>query len=324
MPRSLIPRLGCAAALALGTLLLLTAPSAIAQPDNPLIRVGTGPNDPSLSLIYADRGGIFKRAGLNVEVSRQATTATMAAAVLGGSLEIAQGSGLGAIQIIAKGVPLVLIGNLALYNADKPDVALLVLASSGIVNPKDLEGKTLAGVALGDLNSISTMMWLEAHNVDTSTLKFVEIPASASLAAMEQNRIAATTVYEPFYSAFVATGKVRVMGYPYDALSRRFADSVLFAQTKWVAAHGPLVTRFLRALQEASMYVGAHESEAAPLLAQFAGLEPTAQTALHHPDRDTAIAPSDIQPIIDAATKNKLIPKAFSAQDIICSCALRK
>jgi len=246
-------RLSAAAMLALGAVLTLSAPSAVAQTDASLIRVGTGPNDPSMPLIYGDKGGAFKRAGLNVEVSRQATTSTMAAAVLGGSLEIAQGSGLGAIHIISKGVPLTLVGNLALYNADHPDTALLVLTGSTIKTPKDMEGKTLAGVALGDLNSISTVMWLDQRGVDTSTLKFVEIPASASLAAMEQNRIEATTVYEPFYSAFVASGKARVLGYPYDSLGRHWADSVIFARTDWVAAHGPLVGRFLRALQEAAI-----------------------------------------------------------------------
>jgi len=324
MMRSTVARCASAAVLALSATLLAAMPCAVAQSDNPLIRVGTGPNDPSLPLIYGDKGGVFKRASLNVEVSRQATTSTMAAAVLGGSLEIAQGSGLGAIQIIAKGVPLTLVGNLALYNADHPDTALLVLANSSIKTAKDLEGKTLAGVALGDLNSISTVMWLDQRGVDTSTLKFVEIPASASLAAMEQNRIEATTVYEPFYSAFVATGKARILGYPYDALGRHWADSVIYARTDWAAAHGPLIGRFLRALTEASTYVASHETEVGPLMAQFVGLDPNAMPQVHHPDRGVAMAPSDIQPIIDAAAKYKLIPKAFAAQDIICSCALRK
>jgi len=35
-------------------------------------------------------------------------------------------------------------------------------------------------------------------------------------------------------------------------------------ETNWAAAHGPLITRFLRALQEASTYVAAHETEVMP------------------------------------------------------------
>jgi NitT/TauT family transport system substrate-binding protein len=321
-------RMAFATVLALVGMIPMGAPPAHAQATSqgagPLIRVGTGPNDQSLSLVYGDKGGVFRRHGLNVEVSRQTTTATMAAAVVGGSLEIAQGSTLGAIQALARGLPLTLIGNLAYYNAEKPDIGLLVLANSAIRAPKDLEGKTLAGVALSDMNSISTVMWLEQRGVDVSTLKFVEIPASASLAALEQNRISAATVYEPFYSAFLASGKVRALGYPYEALGKHYSNSVLYAETKWAGEHRELIERFLRALQEASAYVAAHEAETSGLLATFAGLDPATMANVKHPERGVAISPADIQPIIDAAVKFKVIPKAFAAQDVMCVCALRK
>lgn len=312
------------AAFVLAALGVAAAPT-MAQSDTTLIRVGTGPNDPSLPLIYGDRGGVFKRYGLNVEVSRQATTSTMAAGVIGGSLDIAQGSGLGAVQVIAKGAPLTLIGNLALYNADRPDVGLLVLANGPIKSPADLKGKTFAGVALADLNSISTVMWLDQRGVDTSTLQFVEVPASAALAALEQNRIQATTVYEPFLSTYVATGKVRLLGAPYDALGKRYSSSVIYARTAWAAEHAALIAKFLAALAESAAYVAAHETEAAPLMAQFVGLDPANFTPiLHHPERAVPIGPADVQPIIDAAIKYKLIPKPISPQDIICACVLRK
>jgi NitT/TauT family transport system substrate-binding protein len=309
--------------LALAALIPTGAPPAGAQ-SSPLIRVGTGPNDQSLPLVYGDKGGVFKRHGLNVEVSRQTTTSVMAAAVVGGSLEIAQGSTLGAVQAIAKGLPLTLIGNLGLYNADRPDIGLLVLNSSPIRTPKDLEGKAIAVVALQDMNAISTLMWLEQRGVDIASLKYVEVPASASLAALEQNRIVATTVYEPFYSAFMGSGKVRVIGYPYDAIAKRYSNSVIYAETKWAAEHRDLIDRFLRALQEAGTYVSTHEAETAPMLAQFAGLDPAAMGQVKHAERMTAILPADIQPIIDAAFKFKVIPKSFPAQDILCSCALRR
>ena len=48
------------------------------------------------------------------------------------------------------------------------------------------------------------------------------------------------------------------------------------------------------------------------------------ETPRKHPERGVAISPADIQPIIDAAVKFKVIPKAFAAQDVMCVCALRK
>ena len=323
MLRSLVSRSTVVMSLAV-IAALCSASSGFAQADASLIRVSTGPSDPSTSLVFAERMGYFKRAGLNVQLTPGATTSTMAAAVAGGSIDIGQGSSLGAVQIIAKGVPLTIVGNQALFNADKPDVALLVLTGSPIKTAKDMAGKTLSGVALQDLNSVSTAMWLQQRGVDPESLKFVEIPGSASLAGLEQHRIDATTVYEPFFSKFLATGEVRVLGYPYEAIGKHFSDAVVYAQTAWAAAHPELIHRFLVAYNEANAYVVAHEAEGDAVMAQYAGLDPATATSIHHPERAIAIAPSDLQPVIDAAAKMKLIPKVIPASEMICSCALRK
>jgi ABC-type nitrate/sulfonate/bicarbonate transport system substrate-binding protein len=235
-----------------------------------------------------------------------------------------QASGLGAIQIIARGIPLTLIGATSYYNSDKPNEGLLVLASSPYKTAKDLEGQTMASVALQNMNSIATLMWLSARGVDVSTIKSIEVPVSASLAALEQNRIAATQVYEPFYSAFIATGKVRVLGHPYGAVGKRYADALLMADSKWATDNAAVVGRFLRVLQEASAYVTRHETETAPLLVQFAGLDPNGNLNVHHSDRGVTLVPGDVQPLIDAGYKFKAIPKMLRAEDLICTCALRR
>jgi len=36
------------------------------------------------------------------------------------------------------------------------------------------------------------------------------------------------------------------------------------------------------------------------------------------------LVPGDVQPVIDAAYRFKAIPKMLRAEDIICTCALRK
>ena len=313
--------LSAAVLLALGIASFVAAPAAAAQ--TPLVRIGTGPNDQALPLVYADKGGLFAKAGLNVVVSREANTSTEAAAIAGGSLDLAEGSGLGAVILVAKGLPFTIVSNLAFYTSEKPDTGLLVAADSSIKNPKDLEGTTIGTSGLSDMNSISTRLWLEQRGVDTTKIRYIEIPASASLAALEQKRIDATTVYEPFYSAAVASGKARVLGHPYDAIGSRFSDAVLFAGTTWSSEHSELVQRVLRVIQEAATYAGTHENDLVPYTAQFTGQDPEVIRSVHHPERGVSIAPSDIQPIIDMAVRAKLIPTAMPAQQMICRCALR-
>lgn len=312
-----------AGALALALVTALPT-STLGQQAEPLIRVGTGPDDTSMPLIYAAQGGLFKKAGLNVELQRLAGSAVVSAALAGGSLEIGKASAISVVAAHAKGLPFTVIGSLAIYNSEKPDFAFIVLADSSVKAPKDLPGKVLAAVSLQDMSSIATFAWLEQQGIDSSTLKFVEMPASATLAAMEQGRVAGSTVYEPVLSAALATGKVRILGYPYSAIGKRFPGGVLFANADWVGAHREVVARFLRVVREAGAYVAAHEDELVPMLASYVGVDPASIAKTRHSGRSVAIAPADLQPVIDAAAKYRVISKPFPAAELICSCALRR
>jgi NitT/TauT family transport system substrate-binding protein len=320
--KQLVRRLALIGALALAATPL--SPAFLQAQELPVIRVGAGPVDQATPIFYAAKSGLYKKYGLDVQVVKLANGAAIAAAVAGGSAELGQGSPLAVILAFSKGLPFTVIGNLSSYDAAHPDFALLAPVDSPIKNPKDLEGRTLGAVALEDMNSLATFAWMDAHGVDRTKLKVVELPASATLAAMEQSRVDASTFYEPFLSSFLSTGKVRVVAYPYEALGKRFSTSVMFGGTKWVADHRDAVDRFLRATQEASVYVSAHESESAQLIADFAGVDVATLPKIRHGARGAFIVPGDLQPMIDAAAKYKVIPRTFAAQQMICSCALRK
>jgi NitT/TauT family transport system substrate-binding protein len=319
-PRRFIAGLALLVSIAL---LASAAPQVQAQSDADALRVGVGPDEATTPLLYTAQAGLYKKYGLNVEIVSLRGGAAVAAALAGGSLEIGKTSALGVITAVAKGIPFTTIGSISYYSSDKPNYALLAGAESGVQTAKDLEGKTLAAVSLEDSNSIATFAWLEQHGVDRKTLKYVEIPAASTLAAMEQGRVVAATFYEPFYTQFTSAGKARVIGYPYDAIGKHFSDSVLFADSKWAAAHAAVIDKFLRATAEGSRYIAAHESEGIPIIAKFSGADPAAIANIRKPGRGVALDSSDLQPLIDTAAKYKIIPQSFPAQAIICSCALK-
>ena len=318
------PRLLALFAALLLALVPTGAIPVLAQDSEPLIRVGAGPDDPSAPLIYAEKAGLFAKAGLNVKLVRLAGATAVAAAISGGSLEIGKGATLSVVTAIAKGLPFSIIGNISTYRQAHPDIALIVAKDSPIKTAKDLVGQTLAAVSLNDQNSIATFAWLAQRGVDWKSLKYTEIPASASLAAMEAGRIVGSTVYEPVFTADMNTGKVRVIGYPYDAIGATFSDAVLFANPSWLNAHPEATQKFLHVVQAASEYVEHHEDEVSPMSAAFGGVDPKLITGIRHTGRGAIITPALIQPIIDAAVKYNAIPKMLDAKDLICSCALRQ
>jgi len=300
------------------------SPVVEAQPGSTLIRVGAGPDDPSTPLIYAAQAGLYQRAGLNVQLVKLAGAAVVAAALAGGSLEIGKSNTMSVVTAIGKGLPFTIIGSIANYSSDSPDQGLLVSTSAQIKTASDLAGKTLAAISLQDIGSVATFAWLDRNGVDWKSLKYLEMPGSATLAAIEENRIVATNINEPYFSSMLASGKVRVLGYPFDVIGKHFPEAVMFANTGWVDAHRDLVARFLRVVQEASVYVSAHEAESVGLAAQFGGIDPAAFAKIRHTVRGVPITPRELQPVIDVAAKYNVIPKAYDARDMICSCALQR
>lgn len=312
-------------AIALGALALTLAGATLpvrAQVDPPLIRVGSSTDDAARSLLYAAQGGLFKKAGLNVEIVKLPNGAAVAAAVAGGSVEVGKGSTLTAVLAYAKGLPFLATTNLANYSSDAPEAALIVRNESPIKSVKDLIGKTIGVVAVQDFNALTVYGLLEQNGVDANQVKFLEVPHSATMAALEQARIDAAVVLEPTYSSAMASTKFRVLAYPYSSLGKHFSNAVLFSTTSYLAEHKDAMIKFNRAMREAATYVAAHEEQTKPLAAQFAGYDAATLQHFHPGQRALSLDPADLQPTIDAAAKYKLIAKAFPARDMICECAL--
>ena len=301
-------------------LVLASATMPVNAQDQPAIRVGASTDDAVRPLLYALQGGVFKKYGLNVEIVKLQNGAAVAAAVAGGSIDMGKGSTLTEVLAHAKGLPFVVTWNLDNYSSTAPNVAMLVRNDSPLKSVKDLAGKTIGVIGLQDLNTLTIYALLDQNGVDPATVKFIEVPNSASIAALEQGRIDATVALEPTYTTAMSTNEFRVLAYPWTALAKKFSDAVLFSTTDWVAAHKDVLVKFNRAMREAAAYVAAHEDETKPLAAQFAGFDPATLQNFHPGQRALSLGPADLQPTIDLAARFKLIPKVFPAGDIICDC----
>jgi NitT/TauT family transport system substrate-binding protein len=314
---------------ALVATLTLTTSSiqANAQPaPAPLITVhlGATPDDDCAPILYAQKAGLFARAGLNVILDKSQSGAAAAAAVLSGSYDIAKSSLVNLMSAHVKGIPFTLIAPAGMWDDSTPFAQLLVLKDSPIHTAKDLNGKLLSVPALHDIGQVSDSAWVQQHGGDSSTLHFVEFPMSGASAALDTHRIDATTIVGPAMDAAMATGKFRSLGATFGAIAPHYLFSGWFTTKEWAAAHPDVVKRFLRVWAEAAAYANTHHDETEPLLAQFS-LIPI--EVLHKMTRGvygTTLSAADIQPVIDVAAKYQMIDKAFPAQEIIDPAAAGK
>jgi len=307
----------CVVAVAL---LGVAALPAGAQSSPPLVHltVGMTPTADAGPVLYAVQSGMFRRAGLDVDVQKISSGAATAAAIAGGTFQIGSVSAISAIQAVAKGVPLQMIVPSGLYNGTTDFVATVVKSSSTLRPGPDFNGHTIGSVAVDDLNTISMLDWLGQHGADTKSIKVLEIPYSTLVPAIDEGRIDMATLIQPGLALGLATGKVKILGKAYDALAPRFYITTWMGKTDWIAANPDVARTFARVIRDAEVYANAHPDEIAQLIAPFSGID---INVMLHGGHDTYAAaymdPKNVQPIIDALVKYGAVDHPIDAHDLI-------
>jgi NitT/TauT family transport system substrate-binding protein len=287
-----------------------------------VVRAVGPPNDGYKAVYYGVKSGIFKKYGLDVQTSIVASGAAAAAALSGGAADIAYTNILTLVQAHTHNVPMTFVapGNLQLTGKSQTDI--LVLADSPIKSGKDLIGKTLGSASLRDINAAASLAWIDKTGGDSKTLKVVEVPASAGTAFLEEHRADAVTLNEPAVSLAVATGKVRILAAPYDAVGTGMTAGFA-AMEPYVAANRDAMERFAKAMHEASLYTNAHPADTVDLVAAYSGVAPdVVAKSVRFMDAEY-LEPRYLQPMIDLCARYQLIDKDFPAADVISLVAVK-
>jgi len=307
------------AAFLTATLAVAALPRRAASQAPVKLRVaGTGAND-VIGVLWGRQSGIFQKYGLDVELTASSSGAAISAAVLGGSFEIGKSSVFGLLTAHAKGVPFVLVAPAAVYTAEAPNTALLVAKDSTAKTGRDLNGKTLGVPGLGDLNSMTSLAWVDANGGDSRTLKFLELSGRALVDAIVAGRIDGAVVTDPQLTEALRAGQTRILGYPDDAIGKRLLVTAYFCTADFAAKNADTLARFRKGVNEAVVYANAHRTEMIPVIANYSKVDVSTAAALT-PALLAVPGPLDprlIQPWIDAAVRYHVFPKAFSAKEII-------
>jgi NitT/TauT family transport system substrate-binding protein len=312
-------------ALALAGALLWNGASlrAAGAQDLPPLRVGLAEGDDATPTLYALKAGLFKKYGVNVELTKMPSGAAGLAALAGGAIDVAGTSLLPFFSAYARGLPLQLVAPLAVYSPESVYAVILVKKDSPYKTGRDLNNKTIASSALKDLNWLASMAWIDENGGDSSTVRSIEMPASAIPAGLDDGRIDAATVTTPRYVQALTAGHVRVLGRSYEAIAKRFVFAAMAARTDFANKNRDAIERFGRALREATLYTNAHHAETLPIYAAFAHIDPkdiaNAPRAISAPYLDG----KEMQPLISAAVRYKVLDRSMDPESLISAAALK-
>lgn len=306
-------------ALACAAAAVFVTHAAAAQGTLVTVRVASTPDDQVTPVLYAQRTGRFRAAGLDVQIEQSNGGAAIAAGVAGGSYDIGKSSLVALFSAHERGIPFTLIAPAGVSESATPYGLLIVAKDSPIRTARDLDGKTLAVAALGAVDQISTMTWVDRNGGDSKTMKFLELPQTEDGAAIEQHRVDASNTIHPQVDAALATGNLRVLANTYPSIAPRYFISAWFTTTDWASKHPEAAAKFARVVRETAAYTNAHRAETAAMLSDFSGIPLAVVQQMTRAISGTALDPKLLQPLIDAAAKYGVIPRSFPAQEIIYS-----
>lgn len=291
---------------------------AAAQTGAPVtIRFVAAPSDDLLPFWYAQANGMFAKAGLTVETQSVSTGAVVTQAVISGAADIGRSSPQAIISARVHGIPLVIVAPGAIHKQNvQGNAAIAVAPNAPFKSMLDLQGKTVACTAIGDVGYLGLRALIDQAGGDSATVKWLEIPIPAVAAALDAGRIDAGLTTEPFMTRDLAAGKIRLLVDMLNGYKGTILQGIYFSMKAYAQANPDAINRFAGVLRQAAQYTNTHPNETLDLLVKNTGIDADVAAKMHRTTLSLTWDPALVQPLIDVAYKYKQIPQDLDARDL--------
>lgn len=291
-------------------------PRAVRAAEAIALQVGGMLLDASAQIYYAEELGTFKNAGLDVKLTILNNGSALVAATMSGAVDIGFASASPLIAAHVRGLAVRFVAPAAVWIGPAPNSGLVVLRDSPLRTAADLGGKVVGVAGLHDLTQYEAQLWIDKNGGNSNAVQFVEIPYAEIVPALQQGRISAGLLTEPFLSN--ARAATTQLGNLSEAVGGHYLLAGWFASDAWLAKNADAAKRFAAVMQQTARWGNAHQRESAPILARYTKIDPQIAATMPraHYDDGGGVDPRTIQPLLDIMVKyGKLAP--FPAADLV-------
>lgn len=294
--------------------------AASGSPGTASITVGALPVIDDVGLYIAQDEGIFQKVGLNVTIQSVATSAVAIPKMKSGAIDIlGGGNDVSFIQLAASNPanpPFKLLSEAATCAPGAFEV--LVLPSSGIQTPADLEHKTIAVNIPNNVQTLTINSVLQADDVSTASVRYTAIPFGQMVAALKAHKVQAISEVEPFATqAQQAAGAEPILDQctgPTNALPL----SGYYAPSAWAAQNPDIVQRFQQAMAQAQDIADTNRSEVEKALLTYVPKLSEVQAATIALDQfPTATDTVQLDRVANLMLEAGLIHKSFQTSSLV-------
>lgn len=223
----------------------------------------------------AQQLGYFREQGLELNLTTAGNGNDLMTALQSGKLDITLAIPGVAMQAREKGYNVSLILQNEVVSTSGPDTgALIVKTDSPIKSLKDLAGKKVAVVGIGNQGAVATMYTLKKNGVDPSSVQFVEISNPQMNPVLQQGQVDAISQVEPFTSQIITSGDGRSLSWVLVEALPAMPLGAFWAQDDWIAKNPDVAKGFATAMQKGIEYMNANPEEAKRIVADYTGLKP--------------------------------------------------
>jgi NitT/TauT family transport system substrate-binding protein len=282
------------------------------------ITVGTLPIANAAPMYLGMEKGFFEEEGLKINPQVGEGGAALIPSLVSGDAQFAFVGVIPAITAVAQDVPIRIVTSSddAAATEEKDWQTLVVPEGSPINGVEDLPGKTIAVNALRGLAEVVISRSLEKQGVDYEAVKLLEVPFPEMPAALEQGRVDAALLTEPFLSAVLAEGGTQIDAPSVETVPN-FPNGVYVSSEQYIAENGDVVDRFASAMNRSLEYADANPEEVRRIVPTYTETPAEAAQQMRLPVFDSELDQEGIELEADLTAKYGIVDEAPAYEELV-------
>lgn len=272
------------------------------------VTVGLIPIVDVAPVYLGEKQGFFAERGIDLKMESGQGGAAIVPGVVSGQFQFGFSNVTSLLLAQSKGLPLKVVsaGSSTTGDSDADYGAVVTPKGSDIADAKDLAGKSVAVNTLNNIGDTTVREVVRKAGGDPKTVKFVELPFPDMPAAVQEGRVDAAWVTEPFVTIAVNQG-ARVVVANYAGTHPELTVATYFTSKELIASNPDLVKRFTEAMNESLAYARENPDEARRILSSYTKIDDATAKELTLPRWPAAISVDSVQRLADLAAKDGLV-----------------
>jgi len=268
------------------------------------VNVAVLPTANMAPLYLGQQQGYFSDENITLNITTVGGGADEIAGLQAGSFDFIAVGYVPLFAAAAQGLPVALFLANDAGGSTKDDDWQVVVAGkdSSIQGPQDLAGKTIGVNALNGVAQATTLASLEDEGVDTSGIKFVEVPFPQVPAAVDNGTIDAGFATEPFVTQTLDNGG-RVVDNPSLTLGTHFPNGAWATSSDIAKNKADVLAAFTRAMTKSLDYAQANGQAVRDIIPTYTSIKADLAAKIRLPYFTSELDRTALQKLADLSVK---------------------